>query len=202
MNLIVQLYVTLRGKTFTLFQTQPIFGANARQIKNGRQSFYSIVGCAVVLWWWKPLHLTPSSNRRSSQDRTDRNSKLPTLFHTKYNWGTPPGNVQGHVRRSIRYEHFDSPPFFWPCPRSPSLRYLRSPAKCCCDTAHIKIMSSPLHSECPLGLMCSKKEKKCATLSNPTVITQCFQLASSRIKTAVSKGIKRTSVPFPASCPL
>lgn len=78
------------------------------------------------------------------------------------NGGPQPGNVQGHTRRAISHEHFDSPSFSQP-------EELQSPAECCCDIAHTKIMSSPLHSECPLRLTCSKERRKVTPQSLPVL---------------------------------
>lgn len=95
--------------------------------KNRRQLFYSFVGCAVMSWWWKPIHLIPSPNRRRSQDRI---SKPPKLHYSTQMpmGGSPPGNIQWHMRGTTRYEHlilFHSRP-----------EVVKLPAECCCPSIH------------------------------------------------------------------
>lgn len=66
------------------------------------------------------------------------------------------------MRWTIKHKDFDSASFLWlhPCTALPACRRSRqSPAADYCDIASIKIMSSPIPSECSLWLVQSKGRK-------------------------------------------
>lgn len=162
------------GETYILLYQRSLFWNKCTSnVKTGTILLFKCGVCRDVVVTETPLiHLQVVTVEAA---RTGSPSFL--LYSTQNDdWGSPPGNVQGHMRRTIRHEHFDSPPFLLASSPFSQPKVLQSPAECCCDIAHIKIMSSPLHSGCPLGLMYSWKRKVCHPFK-PHSHYQYFQLA-------------------------
>ena len=107
----------LKRKTPILLQIKSIFGANSCQIK--KRETITLFNCGVCRCGNPFIQLQAVTVTAA---KTGSPSFL--LYSTQNDdWGSAPGNVQGHVRRTISHEHFDSPPFFQACLYPPSLRY-------------------------------------------------------------------------------